>query len=304
MKIILLAWSCFAAVFIGDAAAQIVSRDSLHLKPIGTAVSSWFVLVNRVVPLTEGEFILVAISLHDARFVRGDFSRQPHKMVEVVLGQMADGKLRVAVGASAVLKYAGTVGWVTEPCKGDQVVLYQLDRVPFMKRNYEQNCLIVNRRAASLGQNSTGVYADLADWVRKQGGTTPIRMVVDATVTRIAVVEYLVVRYAFNPAAFGCGEQDLQSPAFVDGVVEVGKAMQVAINEGFGGRAAPVRSLAETAPQLQQDCGAAPRRAAPAKRGKPGSAAERLKTLEGLKEQGLISPAEYEERRRKILDGL
>jgi len=143
------------AACAGNAGAQIVSRDSLHLKPVGTAVSGSFVLVNRTIPLPQGEYVLAAVEPHDSRFVRGDFSRQQHKMVDVALAQMEDGKLSSYVWASAVLKIGGQVGWVTEPCKTSETPLYKLSRVPFMKTNYEQNCLIVNHRAG-LGTQSTG----------------------------------------------------------------------------------------------------------------------------------------------------
>jgi hypothetical protein len=43
---------------------------------------------------------------------------------------------------------------------------------------------------------------------------------------------------------------------------------------------------------------------APTPMSSPSSAADRLKTLEDLRDRNLISPAEYDERRRKILDGL
>lgn len=291
----LLATLLIAACASG-AQAQIVSRDSLHLKPKGTVVRDYFVLVNRVVPLPEGEFTFFASEDRVAG--------QGHKLVTVVLGQMADGKLRAAVGASAVVAYAGSRGWTVEPCKDDKVVLYRLERAPFMKRNYETNCLVVNRLASSLGPESVGLGAGLGRWVKERGGETPVPMLVDATITRVAVAEYLLVRYIFNPAAFGCGPANLNSPDFANGVIEVGKAMQVGVGEGFGGRVAPVTNFVATAPRLLQDCGKTVQAAAPKPRARAGSTAERLKELDSLREQGLITPAEYDERRRKILDSL
>lgn len=252
------------AACAGNAGAQIVSRDSLHLKPVGTVLNGSFALVNRVVPLPEGDFVLVAKREDESRFVRGDMARQEHKMVTVVLAQMADGRLRAAVGARTVLKYRSNIGWVNEPCKAgdDRVHLFMLNRVPYMKRNYEQNCLLVDRRASSLGRNASGAYADLRDWVGQQGGTTPIPMAIDVSITRVAVVEYLTVRYLFNPAAFGCDAAALQSAEFAAGVIQVGKAMQSAVNEGFSGRAEAAQSMAATAPRLQQDCGSSLQRGA------------------------------------------
>jgi hypothetical protein len=253
------------AAFMNPGWAQIVSKDSLHFKADGTVVRGQFTLVNRVVPLPEGEFTLVTADFRDSRFVRGDFARQPHRLVTVVLGQMADGKLRAAVIATTVLTYTGRTGWVAEPCKDDKVVLYRLNRVPFMKRSYEQNCLVVNRFARALGPNATGAFAALRDWTKERSGEVPIEMRLDAFVTRIAQVEYLVVHYAFNPAAYGCDAANLQSEAFANGVIELGKALQVAVNAGFAGRdrEAKAQRLAATLPRLQQDCGATLQRAAP-----------------------------------------
>ena len=192
---------------------------------------------------------------------------------------------------------------MTDPYTKDKVTLFKLNRVPYMKRNYEQNCLVVNRRAATLGQNSKGEFLQLSNWVRDQGGEVPIRMSVDAVVTRIAVADYLMVRYVFNPAALGCTPETLQSQDFVDGVVEFGKVMQEAVNEGFSRRSPMVETLAATAPRLE-NCRGAPPRTATARRGSGSSAAERLKTLDALRDQGLVTPQEYEERRKKILDSL
>ena len=245
LTLLLSAWT-------GSAAAQIVSRDSLHLKPVGTAVRGAFVLGNKTLPLPEGEFVLTAVELHDSRFVRGDYARQQHKMVDVALAQMVDRKLRAYVWASTVLKHGGTTGWVSEPCKRDNV-LFKQSSVPFMKTNYEQNCLIVNQ-VSSLGSQATGAYAPLAEWVRNQGGKTPIPRVIDAAITRIAVADYLAVRYAFNADAYGCVVKKGEPSPFVDNVIEFGKGMQMRVNEAFEGRRQVAESLAAATPQVQP-CG-------------------------------------------------
>jgi hypothetical protein len=259
---------CAVAVCIGDAGAQIVSRDSLHFRADGTVVRGSFILVNRVVPLPAGEFTLITADFRDARIARGNVTREPHRLVTVVLGQMGEGKqLRAAVIATTVLTYHGRTGWVTEPCKEDKVVLYRLARVPYMKRDYEQNCLVVNRVARGLGPNATGAFLVLRDWTKEQGGQVPIQMRLDATVTRIAQAEYLMAHYLFNPAAYGCDAVTLQSEGFANAVIELGKALQVAVNSGFSGRRRVERTqnLVATLPQLQKDCGATVQPAAPEK---------------------------------------
>jgi hypothetical protein len=253
------------AACIGDAGAQIVSKDSLHFRADGTKVRGQFILVNRVVPLPAGEFTLVTADFRDSRLALGNITRVPHRLVTVVLGQMAGDKLRAAVIATTVLTYHGRTGWIVEPCKEDKVVLFRLARVPFMKRNYEQNCLVVNRVVRGLGQNASGAALALRDWAKQEGGRVPIEMRLDATVTRISHAEYLAVYYMFNPAAYGCPAASLQSEAFANAVIELGKGLQVAVNSGFSGRSRIERTekLVAGLPQLQEDCGATLQRAAP-----------------------------------------
>src|SRR5262245_6021975 len=172
--------------FAGNASAQIINPDSLHFKADGTVVRGSFILVNRVVPLPEGDFTLITADFRDARMTRQASTRAPHRLVTLVLGQMAEGKLRSALVVTTVLTYNGNLGWVVEPCKEDKVVLYRRSRVPFMKRNYEQDCLVVNRFARGLGQNAAGAFEVLRDWTKAHGGEVPIEMRLDAIVTRIA----------------------------------------------------------------------------------------------------------------------
>lgn len=256
------------AAFTSPAWAQILNKESLHFKADGTVVRGQFMLVDRVVPLPAGEFTLITADFRDTRIVRRRATQEPHRLVTVVLGQMSgDGKLRAAVVATTVLTYHGGTGWVVEPCKDDQVVLYRLARVPFMKRSYEQNCLVVNRFPTGLGPKATGAAAALRDWTKQQGGEVPIQMRLDAIVTRIAQAEYLMVHYMFNPAAYGCDAANLQNEGFANAVIELGKGLQVAVNSGFSGRTRVERtqSLVATLPQLQENCGATVQPAAPEK---------------------------------------
>lgn len=250
------------AASMSPAWGQIVNKDSLHFRADGTKARGQFILVNRVVPLPEGEFTLVTADFRDARLTRGRVTQEPHRLVTVVLGQMAGDKLRAAVIASTVLTYHGRTGWTLEPCKDEVVAVYKLARVPFAKRSYEQNCLVVNRIARSLGSNAGGAFLALREWTKEQDGKVPLEMRLDATLTRIAQAEYLVVRYLFNPAAYGCDAANLQSETFTNGVIELGKALQVAVSAGFAGRGREerVKDLAAALPQLRQDCGAAVQR--------------------------------------------
>lgn len=263
MKAILM-W--LIAACVSNATAQIVSRDSLHLKPVGTKVSGSFVLVNRLIPLPEGEFSLVAAGVHDSKLVYGDFAGQQNKLADVALGQMADGKLRAAVVATALLAQGrARQEWTDEPCKRADT-LFKRDSVPFMKRNYSQNCLMVNHVVNTLGPKATGMYAQAAAWIKDQGGETPIPTVIQVSITRIEVADYLAVHYAFNPDAYGCAPassswttsewhksrvgRDPERNRFVSGVIDFGKAMQVVVNEAFEGRRDVAQKLHTTTPAI------------------------------------------------------
>ncbi|MEA3195150.1 MAG: hypothetical protein QOD26_3483 [Betaproteobacteria bacterium] len=266
-------FAAFLAVCVNDAAAQIVSRNSLHLQPVGSVVSGSFVLVNKVVPLPEGEFTLVATQVREEKFVSGDYARQGHKLVDVALGQIVDQRLRVAVGATALLAWGGgRREWTDEPCKRDDT-LFRLNQTPFMKRNYEQNCLMVNYLVNSFGQSATGIYQKFAGWLKDGGGATPIATVMETTITRIAVGDYLAVRYLINPEAYGCDgapsaswttsdwhksriAKDPEKSRFANGVFEFGKATQVRINEAFEGRVQVAETLSATTPRFYRCAGA------------------------------------------------
>ena len=262
---------CLLVAWLGEAGAQIVSRDSVHLKPVGSVVQGSFVLVNKVIPLPEGEFVLLAVQVRDAKFGSGDFARQEHRLVDVALGQMVDRRLRAGVVGTALLaERAGRFEWRDEPCKRDDT-LFKLNSVPFMKRNYSQNCLLVNHSINSLSQSASGVYEKTAAWIKDQGGTTPIPTMLQASITRIELADFLQVHYGFNPDAYGCGGttssswvtsawhksrigKDAEKARFVEGIIEFGKAMQVRVNEAFEGRRQVAESLAAATPRVQR-CG-------------------------------------------------
>jgi hypothetical protein len=178
---------------------------------------------------------------------------------------------------------------------------------------------LVNHTVNSLGQAATGIYAKAAGWFKDQGGVTPIPTLIQASVTRIEIGELLIVHYAFDPRAYGCDAapaeswvasawhksrvaKDRDKERFVANIVDLGKELQLRISEDFG-RGPIAEGRVVPTPKLQR-CGVAVQVAPSAKPEKSESVAERLRTLESLKEQKLISPEEYDERRRKILDSL
>jgi hypothetical protein len=303
-----------AGLAFNQAQAQVVPRSSLHLQPIGSVVSGSFALGHQTIPLPEGEFRLAAVNLRDANLGA--------KMVDVILGQMVDHRLRTAVAATTVLKWGTGQGWTDEPCKREDT-LFRLDRVPFMKRSYAQNCLTVSHLVNTFSQAAGGVYVPFVAWIKDQGGSTPISTIIDVRVTRIELREYLSVRYFLNPEAFGCEsapadslttsewhktriDKDAEKSRFVHGVIEFSKSMQVRVNESFEGRTQQANLLASTTPALLR-CDSTPDQVPPPTQTttqKPAGIAERLKLLEELRNQNLISPAEYDERRRKMLDSL
>jgi hypothetical protein len=311
---------CGLVTLAHQSEAQIISRESLHLQPAGTVVSGSFVLVDKRVPIPEGQFTLVASAVRGADYKQTghDSARQGHELVDVYLGQIDDNKkLRAAVGATTVLARRHQGGWSDEPCKRDDT-LFKRDLIPFMKKGYAKNCLLVNHGVNNLGPSATGVFAQFARWVGDQGGTTPIPLILNATITRVEVGEFLVVRYIFNPESYGCAaahadswtastwhkasiNKDPEKLQFANSVIDFGKAMQIHINDAFHGR-----QDSFPAPPRIRPCVHAAKQPQPSAT-KPGispSASERLRHLQELRDQNLITPAEYEERRRSIVNSL
>ncbi|TMH29094.1 MAG: hypothetical protein E6H63_07630 [Betaproteobacteria bacterium] len=197
------------AAFATTCAAQ-----SLHLAPTGTVVSGSFELAGKAIPLPEGEFLLAATRIDEAR-------------------------LKSAVWASTVLEPpAARTNWVQarEPCARENV-LFRLDLAQDTSRGEyaHQNCLVVERRARSFGAASTGIMKDAAAWLAYHDVVLPVPVLIVAEMTRIERRELVRVAYAFNPWSYGCNRP---SPPFVESIIALGKGLQQHFDDLLMGRRA------------------------------------------------------------------
>lgn len=128
-------------------------------------------------------------------------------------------------------------------------------------RGYQQNCLLVNHITSIYTRQPPGIYGDAYIWLQQRGVRLPVDVVIQATLTRIEVGEWLSVTHRFNPAAFGCDVgrnlswatsawhrsaigKNAQRKQFVESVVDWGKALQAQIDRQFHDRRAAATPLA------------------------------------------------------------
>jgi len=245
-----LALALLAAAGIAAASSHAEER-SLHLMSAGTVVKDKFTLVGKTVPLPEGEFVFVATQVRDARLVKGEWIRQRVQLLTVYLVQLTEAQVRAEVLATTVLDPRFTYSkWEDEPCARSDT-LFRLDLT--QNAGYQQNCLIVNHITGIYTRQPPGIYGDAYAWLQ-QGARLPIDVMIQASVTRIEVGEWLSVTHRFNPAAYGCDvgrnsswatsawhpnaiANDAQRKHFVDGVVEWAKRIQTFVDQQFRGAA-------------------------------------------------------------------
>ncbi|HZS66354.1 MAG TPA: hypothetical protein VFA72_04525 [Burkholderiales bacterium] len=245
-----------AAMLAGAGGSAAAEERSIHLMPPGTVVKERFTLIDKSVPLPEGDFVFVASQVRDATHVKGEWIRQRVQLITVYLAQLDGEELRAEVLATTVLDPRFTYSkWEDEPCNREDT-LFRLDLS--QNRGYQQNCLQVNHITNIYTRQPPGIYGDAYVWLQRRGARLPVEVVIQATVTRIEVGERLSVTHRFNPAAFGCNlgrnpswatsawhpsviGKDAERQQFVASVVEWGKALQGQIDQQLRHpRAAPV----------------------------------------------------------------
>ena len=145
------------------------------------------------------------------------------------------------------LKQAVAQHWEDEPCnRSDTLFGLDLSQSP----GYRQNCLQVNHITNIYTRQPPGIYGDAYGWLQQRAVRLPVDVVIQATVTRIEIGEWLSVTHRFNPAAYGCDvgrnpswatsawhpstvAKDEQRKQFVESVVAWGKAIQAQIEQDF-----------------------------------------------------------------------
>jgi len=198
-----------AALHAAPAAA--CAAESLHLAPSGTVVTGSFELAGKMIPLPEGEFVLAAARLDDAR------------LVSVFLAQLDGQRLKSAVWASTALEPAAPrSNWMPprEPC--------------------EHNCLVVERRVRSFGAGASGIMEDAAAWLAYHDVVVPVPVLIVAEITRIERHDLVRAAYAFNPWSYGC---NWPSPPFVESITGWGKRVQQHFGDLLMGRGTELASF-------------------------------------------------------------
>lgn len=208
------------------------AAESLHLAPTGTVVSGSFDLAGKLIPLPEGEFVLAAARLDDAR------------LVSVFLAQLDGQRLKSAVWASTVLQSpAPRSNWVPprEPCEREKA-LFSLDLAKDESHGeYAQhNCLVVERRVGSFGAGASGIVEDAAAWLAYHDVVVPVPVLIIAEITRIERHDLVRAAYAFNPWSYGCNRP---SPPFVESITGWGKRVQQHFDDPVMGRRSELASL-------------------------------------------------------------
>jgi len=256
------------AASIGIAAAAAHAQEpSAHLLAAGTAVRGKITLVGKTVPLPPGDFVIVASRTRDATHVKGQWIRQRVQLVTVYLAQIEGNVLRAEVLATTVLDPSFTYSkWEDEPCRRTDT-LFRQD----LARNagYQQNCLLVNHVTNVYTREPEGIYAEAYAWLQQRAVSLPVDVIIQASVTRIEVGEWLATVHRFNPAAFGCDvgrnpswatsawhrsalAKDAERAQFVNSVVEWGKVIQAQVDDEIRNRGARSRDAAATSAQLHR----------------------------------------------------
>ena len=238
------AFAILAAMAIAAVSSH-AQEPSVHQMPAGTVLRDKFVLVGKTVPLPEGDFVLVATRAKDATHVKGEWIRQRVQLVTAYLVQLEGDQLRAEVTATTVLDPRFTYSkWEDEPCTRSDTV-FRLDRG--QNAGYQQNCLLVNHITNIYTRHPEGIYGDAYLWLQQHGARLPVDVVIQATVTRIEIGEWLSVTQRFNPAAFGCDvgrnpswatsawhrsalAKDPERAQFVESVVAWGKVVQTQVD--------------------------------------------------------------------------
>lgn len=253
---------------LGIATAAVFAQEpSAHLLPAGTTVRDKVTLVGKSVPLPPGDFVMVASRTRDATRVKGEWIRQRVQLVTVYLAQVEGNVLRAEVLATTVLDPSFTYSkWEDEPCRRTDTLFRQdLAGNP----GYQQNCLLVNHVPNVYTREPEGIYAEAYTWLQKHAVNLPVGVIIQATITRIEVGEWLATVHRFNPAAFGCDvgrnpswaasawhpnalAGDAERAQFVKSVVEWGKFVQAQVDDEIRNRGARSRDAAPPSPQLHR----------------------------------------------------
>jgi hypothetical protein len=282
-----------------------LGAQSVHQMPIGTIVKNVVQLGERQIPLPEGEWSLIA---KETRLSGGSAAGVP--LAYVYLAQVRGGVVARFIFAGTNLEGISG-GWARDRAVCDRGDTHSASS----DRNYnsrDTECWVTNHLDMTLGANTWQVHKDFFQW--SQDKKRPA--------TALAIEYYLVknfdflrVQYGFNPELEGFertpnsgwrgnpwhkdhASEDPKKIAYIQKVKAEGERLLPLVRSGFDGRLSPTEpnvpapSVSVATPATSNSTGSTP------------DAVERLKQLQSLLNQKLITPEEYAARRQKILDDL
>ncbi len=296
---IFLMFSCIAPLSVG--------AQSIHLQPIKTVVRGYTELGSRQIPLPPGDWVLVAKSIGRST------GAQSVPIAYVYLAQIEKDIINRWIFASTNLE-SSPGGWTRgrETCDRTDVHHNVSDR------NYsaiDSSCWSLNHISMTLTSQALQVHRDFFDFSTPLGRPT----------TSLANVFYIVkqfdflgVQYHSNPEASGferpvnsdwrgnpwhrdSSAGDSRKQAYIANLKDEGEKIFPLVRIGFD-RKLPLPQNTTPPNANPQQNSAPPTNAAP--HGNQRDAETRIRELNRLRDGGLITPQEYESRRKAVLDGL
>lgn len=279
--------------------------QSIHQMPIGTVVKNVAQLGERQIPLPEGEWLLVA---KQNRLSGGSAAGVP--LAYVYLAQIRGGVVARFIFAGTNLEGVSG-GWTRDRAVCDRGDTHSA----FSDRNYnsrDTECWVTNHLDMTLGTNAWQIHKDFFQWSQdKKRPATALA----AEFFLVKNFDFLRIQYGFNPELEGFERtpnsswrgnpwhkdhayEDPKRAAYIQHIKAEGERLFPLVRSGFGGRLVPIEppapapSVSSAAPATSNSAESTP------------AVAERLRQLQSLLDQKLITPEEYSTRRQKILDGL
>jgi len=299
-------------VALGIVLSQPVGAQSLHTAPRGTKVTGSFEIGAAQFPLMAGDWILAGRGE-----TQGGEATGVIRTANVYLLEVINGKISRGVFASAPLRGQGSGrGWSRNRsvCDRNNVNFNSSDR-NFNPR--DSRCWSVNYFITASPNNPNDPLKDLFEYLAENKLDMPvIRVVTEHWLNDTG--PYLQGYYFFNPEHVGISAGPFErwdsaewilrrisafpdKKAFVEKAEAFGKAIQDSLERGVRGRldlGKPVDIQLAGWPVPQAPAPVAPTSAT------PSDPSSRLRALQDLKSRGLISDGDFEQQRKRILDGL
>lgn len=187
------------AICISVSAAQAFGQ-SLHLSPPGTRVVGNFRLGNVIVPLPEGQWVLVGRGE-----ARGSSGTGPIPLAEVYIAESIDRRISRLVYARAPNGNPGVNGWTRDTGLCDSTDFFHVKATPFYDSPRKANCFIASHWIEpSPSQVATFILGrkEFYDYLKREGFSWPEIRVGSSHVLNNRK-DFLTAQYIFNSEVLG-----------------------------------------------------------------------------------------------------